>query len=191
MFPTMKNDVNTYLWAIANNLWNALKREILFYCPAFWHLWCFGGLRQHHSLHSRGVKGLNRCAGIVKEGESWQKDRWRDKKGEREWYSKDRERLEKDREMKQHNASLLPYLVIFIPLCSRFIHTSDRHQIHHSFLCFVLWPIHTTDKHQTTLVVKYFVVTCTWFIMSLGAPNRKSIHVINSYPSVLSHLSLC
>lgn len=38
MFPTMKNDVNTYLWAIAKNLWNALKREILFYCPAFWLL---------------------------------------------------------------------------------------------------------------------------------------------------------
>lgn len=67
MFPTMKNDVNSYLWAVAKNLWNTPKRKILFYCPALASL-MFQGLRQHRSLHNSGGERAEQMCRHCKRG---------------------------------------------------------------------------------------------------------------------------
>lgn len=165
--------------------WNAPKREILFYCPPFWLLWCFGAWGNITHSTAEVLKGQNRCVGIVKEGESWQKDRC-EIRGVKENYTvkTESERLEKDGEwkMKWPDASLLPYLVIFIPLRVRFIYTSDKHHMDHCVQKCSSLPIctplgQTTNYNSCLLACSgLYLIYCV--IREWGV-NRKSVHVIS------------
>lgn len=98
--------------------------------------------------------------------------------------------------MKWHDASPLPYLVIFIPLSFRFIYTSDRrYQMHQGFQNFASrqrTPPQTKKKKSNNDIACLLVCSVLCLIHKVIRKqnlNRKSIHLINCQLCVWSHFS--